>query len=155
MAAQNAAERRARVATVAVAISSSFVSLTMDPPANMASAALTSSYISHWERLRGGGSNQLSNHLVKYLIPSLKDFLIQNNSIKNSVVPSLLSPAQMEFRNKCQNNCQEIMQNIVREQTARRSAQGYVQAAAQKLKFSPPCTPCITPIAFFIKYYCY
>lgn len=69
MAAETAAEKRARAATVAVAISSSITCLGMDPPVNMASGALTSAQISHWEsllpKLRGGSNQQIKNKLIK------------------------------------------------------------------------------------------
>lgn len=140
--ADTAGERSLRILNFVSLLSTSVISaLTTDPATNGGIGATIAANIGFWTILntpRGGGGVQVVNY---GLIPLLKDFVIKDNSIKNLVVPPLLSPAQMR-QMQFNHNCNEIMQNIIREQTARRSAQGYVKAAAlkaaaQELKFSP------------------
>jgi hypothetical protein len=137
-AAQTAAERKARIATLAAFLATSAGSaITTNPATNAAVGGAIASKIAYMRAiLVRGGSDQLSEY---FLIPSLKDFAIMANPIKTTVVPPLLSPAQMEF----QDNCKLINQNLFREHTARR----YVQGSAQKFKMIEFSTTYMAPIA--------
>ena len=142
-AAATAAERRKRIATLASFLSASGGALTTDPTTNAAIGAAVASKIGYMKAIlaRGGGS-ELAEY---FLIPSLKEFAITANQIKNPAMIPLLSPvlnpAQIEF----QVNCKIITQNIFREHTARRYAQGLAQKVVK-----PTLKPInyVRPLAF-------
>ena len=111
-AAQTAAERKARIATLAAFISTSAGSaLTTDPSTNAAVGGTVALKIAYMRAIltRGGATHQITK-----LISSLKDFAIIVDSVKTPVVTPLLNPAQMQFHQ----NCNIITQNIFAEHTA-------------------------------------
>ena len=128
-AAQIAAERRARIATLAAFLSTSGVSaVTTDPATN----AAVGSKIAYMRAIltRGGGSYNITKS-----ISSLKDFAIIVDSVKTPVLEIHLYRTQFTYNSKM------IIDNMFQEHTARR----YLQGSAQKIKTVAPTY--LAPIA--------
>ena len=146
----SAIERRNRVVTLAAFISTSATSMFhTDPATNFAVGGSIASQISFMKAIIARGEAQ---ETVKYvLIPSLKDFAITSNRLETPAMTRLLSPAQMQFNNKCN----IITQNIFVEHTARRYVKGLAQKGRNLLTFSGPLiiqTPTKGSIASSIGY---
>ena len=111
MAAATAVERRQRIATVASFLAASGGALSTDPTTNGAIGAAVASKIGYMRAIltRGGGSQHILN-------PSLKDFTIVADSIKN--------PKVYPYRAQFTDNCKITINNMFQEHTARRYLQG-------------------------------
>jgi hypothetical protein len=120
-AAATAVERCQRIATLASFLAVSAGALTTDSTTNAAVGSAVASKIGYMKAILARGGQQ---EIMEYvLIPSLKNFAITANPIETPVVAPLLSPAQMQFHDKCN----IITQNIFAEHTARRYAKGLAQ----------------------------
>jgi hypothetical protein len=132
-AAQTAAERRARIATLAAFLSTSGASVvTTDPATNAAVGGAIASKISYMRAIlaRGGATHQITK-----LNFSSKDYVIIVDSVKTPVLD--IHPYGTQFTE----NSKIIIDNMFQEQTACR----YLQGSAQKIKTMPPT--CLIPIA--------
>ena len=122
-AAQTAAERRARIATLAALLSTSKASaVTIDPATNAAVGSAVASKIAYMRAIltRGGGSYKITK-----LKSSLKDFAIIVDTPVLEIDPS---------RTQFTSNSKMIIDNMFQEHTARR----YLQRSAQKIKAVAP-----------------
>lgn len=134
-AAQTAAERKARIATLAAFLSTSGASaVTTDPATNAAVGSAIASKIAYMRAIltRGGGSCNITKSIPT---SSLKDFAIIVDSVKTSV--SEIHP----YRTQCTYNSKIIIDNMFHEHTTRR----YLQGSAQKIKTIAPTY--LAPIA--------
>jgi hypothetical protein len=124
-AAQTAAERRARISTLAAFLATSTLSVTqLDPATNIAVGASVASKIAYmWQLLlRGGATNQITK-----LNFSSKDYVIIVDSIKTPVLE--IHPYRREFTS----NSKIIIDNMFQEHTGRR----YLQGSIQRIKTIP------------------
>lgn len=127
-AAQTAAERRARIATLAAFLSTSGASaVTTDPATNAAVGSAVASKIAYMRAIltRGGGSYNITKSISS---SSLKEFAIIVDSVKTPVLD--IHPYRTEFTY----NSKMIIDNMFQEHTARR----YLQGSAQKIKTVAP-----------------
>ncbi len=134
-AAQTAAERKARIATIAAFLSTSGASaVTADPATNAALGGAIASKIAYMRAIltRGGASSSITKSISS---SSLKDFVIIVDSVKTSV--SEIHP----YRTQLAYNSKIIIDNMFHEHTARR----YLQGSAQKIKTVAPTI--LAPIA--------
>jgi len=125
LAAKTAAERRARIATLAAFLSTSVTSAaTLDPATNAGLGGAVASKISHMrEILIRGGS------LTKSISSSsLKDFVIIVDSVKTPALE--MDPYRTQFTY----NSKLIIDNMFQEHATHR----YIQGSAQKLKTIAP-----------------
>ena len=123
-AAQTAAERRARIATLAAFLSTSGASaVTTDPATNAAVGGAVASKIAYMRAIltRGGGGS----YKITKLKSSLKDFAIIVDTPVLEIDPS---------RTQFTSNSKMIIDNMFQEHTARR----YLQGSAQKIKTVAP-----------------
>ena len=123
-AAQTAAKRRARIATLAALLSTSKTSaVTIDPATNAAVGSAVASKIAYMRAIltRGGGRN----YKITKLKSSLKDFSIIVDTPVLEIDPS---------RTQFTSNSKMIIDNMFQEHTARR----YLQRSAQKIKAVAP-----------------
>lgn len=134
-AAQTAAERKARIATLAAFLSTSGASaVTTDPATNAAVGSAVASKIAYMRAIltRGGGSCNITKSISS---SSLKDFAIIVDSVKTPVLE--IHPYRTQFTY----NSKIIIDNMFHEHTARR----YLQGSAQKIKTVAPTF--LAPIA--------
>ncbi len=134
-AAQTAAERRARIATLAAFLSTSGASaVTTDPATNAALGGAVASKIAYMRAIltRGGGSYNIAKSISS---SSLKEFAIIVDSVKTPVLD--IHPYRTEFTY----NSKMIIDNMFQDHTARR----YLQGSAQKIKTVTPTY--LTPMA--------
>ncbi len=134
-AAKTAAERRARIATLAAFLSTSGASaVTTDPATNAAVGGAVASKIAYMRAMltRGGGSYNIAKSISS---SSLKEFAIVVDSVKTPVLD--IHPYRAEFTS----NSKMIIDNMFQEHTARR----YLQGSAQKIKTVAPTY--LAPIA--------
>ena len=127
-AAQTAAERRARIATLAAFLSTSGASaITTDPATNAAVGGAVASKIAYMRAIltRGGGSYNIARSISS---SSLKEFAIIVDSVKTPVLT--IHPYRTEFTY----NSKMIIDNMFQDHTARR----YLQGSAQKIKTVAP-----------------
>ena len=127
-AAQTAAERRARIATLAAFLSTSGASaITTDPATNAAVGGAVASKIAYMRAMltRGGGSYNIARSISS---SSLKEFAIIVDSVKTPV--STIHPYRAEFTY----NSKMIIDNMFQDHTARR----YLQGSTQKIKTVAP-----------------
>ena len=120
-AAQTAAERRARIATLAAFLFTSEASaVTTDPATNAAVGSAVASKIAYMLAIltRGGGSYNLAKSISS---SSLKEFAIVVDSVKTPVLD--IHPYRTEFTY----NSKMIIDNMFQEHTARRYLKGYAQ----------------------------
>lgn len=133
-AAQTAAERKARIATLAAFLSTSGASaVTTDPATNAAVGSAIASKIAYMRAIltRGGACCNCNS------IPtsSLKGFGIIVDSVKNSVSETHPYLTQFTYNSKL------IIDNMFHEHTTRR----YLHGSVQKIKTIAPT--CLAPIA--------
>ena len=144
-AAQTAAERRARIITLAAFLSTSGASaVTTDPATNAAVGSAVASKMAYMRAIltRGGGSYNITKSISS---SSLKDFAIIVDSVKPPVLE--IHPYRTQFTY----NSKMIIDNMFQEHTARR----YLQGSAQKIKTVAPTY--LAPVAVSFnssKYYC-
>ena len=127
-AAQTAAERRARIATLAAFLSTSGASaVTTDPATNAAVGGAVASKIAYMRAIltRGGGSYNIAKSISS---SSLKEFAMVVDSVKTPVLD--IHPYRTEFTY----NSKMIIDNLFQDHTARR----YLQGSAQKIKTVAP-----------------
>ena len=121
--AQTAAERQARIATLAAFLSTSAASaFTTDPATNAAVGGAVASKIAYMRAIltRGGGCSKITK-----LKSSLKDFAIIVD------IPVLkIDPSRTQFTS----NSKMIIENMFQDHTARR----YLQGSGQKIKTVAP-----------------
>jgi hypothetical protein len=139
-AAQTAAERRARIATLAAFLSASGASaVTTDPATNAALGGAIASKIAYMRAIltRGGGggsyniAKSISSSSLEISSSSLEEFAVVVNSVKTPVLD--IHPYRTEFTY----NSKMIINNMFQEHTARR----YLQGSAQKIKTVAPLAP--------------
>jgi hypothetical protein len=132
-AAKTAAERKARIATLAAFLSTSASAVTTDPATNAAVGGAVATKIAYMQAiLARGGSSQIQQYI---LTPSLKDYVIIVDSIKTPVLD--VHPYRSEFTA----NSKMIIDNMFKQHTAHR----YMEGSLQKIKTIPPT--CLIPIA--------
>lgn len=127
-AAQTAAERRARIATLAAFLSTSGASaVTTDPATNLAVGSAVATKIAYMRAIltRGGGSYNIAKSISS---SSLKEFAIVVDSVKTPVLD--VHPYRTEFT--C--NSKMIIDNMFQDHTASR----YLQGSTQKMKTVVP-----------------
>ena len=126
-AAKTAAERRARIATLAAFLSTSASAVTTDPATNAAVGGAVASKIAYMRAIltRGGGSSNIAKSISS---SSLKEFAIIVDSVKTPILE--IHPYRIEFTS----NSKIIIDNMFQEHTARR----YLQGSAQKIKTVAP-----------------
>ena len=136
-AAQTAAERRARIATLAAFLSTSGASaVTTDPATNAAVGGAIASKIGYMRAILSRGGGSYNNNIAKTLSSSsLKEFSIVVDSVKTSVLDIHY------YRREFTSNSKMIIDNIFQEHTTRR----YLQGSAQKIKTVAPTY--LAPIA--------
>jgi len=132
-AAATAAEKRQRIATLASFLAASAGALNTDPTTNAAIGSAVASKITYMKAILARGGSLQRNQYV--LNPSLKDFIITVDSIKNPILE--IHPYRTQFT--C--NSKMIIDNMFQEHTARR----YLQGSAQKIKTVAPTY--LAPIA--------
>ena len=125
IAAQTAAERRSRIATIAAFLSTSGASaVTTDPATNAAVGGAVATKIAYMRAILTRGGGQASYKIAK-LKSSLKDFSI----IVDTPVLKI-HPSRIQFTS----NSKMIIDNIFQEHTTRR----YLQSSAEKIKTVAP-----------------
>ena len=127
-AAQTAAERKVRIATLAAFLSTSGASaVALDPATNASVAGAVAAKIAYMRAIlaRGGGSHNIAKSISS---SSLKEFAIVVDSVKTPVLD--INPYRTEFTY----NSKMIIDNMFQEHTACR----YLKGSAQKIKTVAP-----------------